>query len=96
MYYVYIITNPQGKRYIRYTHNIAQRVAMHNDLSLEKAKFHRTTHKNGPWTLCYEMAFATRTEAMRHERFLKTGSGRTWLERARRDRQLKKDITFFV
>ena len=83
MYYVYIITNPHGKRYIGYTHNIAQRVAMHNDLSPEKAKFHRTTYKKGPWKIVYTKAFATRTEAMQHERFLKTGSGRIWLERAR-------------
>ena len=56
---------------------------MHNDTSLEKAKFHRTTYNKGPWKLIFSKEFLFREEALKFERFLKTGKGREWLERAR-------------
>jgi len=49
---------------------------MHNDISSEKAKFHRTTYKKGPWSLIFYKQFQTRQEALEFERFLKTGKGR--------------------
>jgi predicted GIY-YIG superfamily endonuclease len=56
---------------------------MHNDTSKEKAKFHRTTYNKGPWRVIFYKNFKTRKEALKFERFLKTGKGRNYLERAR-------------
>ncbi len=56
---------------------------MHNDSNPEKARFHRTTYRKGPWRLIFSKEFATREDAIKFEKFLKTGKGREWLERAR-------------
>lgn len=58
---------------------------MHNSDSYEKARFHRTTFKKGLWHIIFKKEFSTRNEALKFEKFLKTGKGREWLERARRD-----------
>ena len=57
---------------------------MHNDIDKNKAKFHRTTYRNGPWEVILSKEFKTRKEALNFEKYLKTGKGREWLERARR------------
>ena len=64
---------------------------MHNDTSPQKAKFHKTTYKKGPWRLVFKKDFLSRSEALKFEKFLKTGKGREYLkklnnfhERARR------------
>ncbi len=84
MYYVYVLENPKRKRYTGSTDNLEERLFFHNDTSLEKAKFHRTTFKKGPWKIIFKKEFSTRNEAIEFEKFLKTGKGRDWLERARR------------
>jgi len=81
MFNVYVIENQTGRRYKGSTDDLEERLAMHNDLSIEKAKFHRTTYKKGPWKLIFSKSFETRTEALKFEKFLKMGSGRDWLER---------------
>ncbi|MFA5128274.1 MAG: GIY-YIG nuclease family protein [Patescibacteria group bacterium] len=83
MFWVYQIQNPEGKTYIGSTENLDERVEMHNNVSFEKKRFHRTTYKRGPWRLIFCKEFQTRKEALEFERFLKTGKGRAWLERAR-------------
>lgn len=83
MYTTYIIENIKRKKYTGSTDNISDRLAMHNDDSIEKAKFHRTTYKNGPWKIIFSKEFETRKEALDFEKFLKTGKGREWLERGR-------------
>jgi len=57
---------------------------MHNDTSPAKAKFHRTTYRKGPWKILFTKNFDSRKKATNFEKFLKTGSGREWLERVRR------------
>jgi putative endonuclease len=83
MYYAYVLENLKNRKYTGSTDNIEDRVDMHNDVSPEKAKFHKTTYKKGPWRLVFKREFKTRLEALRFEKFLKTGKGREWLERAR-------------
>ena len=85
MFFVYIIENTKGNRYTGSTTDLADRLEMHNDKHPEKAKFHRTTYKKGPWKIIFKQEFLTRAEALKFERFLKTGAGRDSLERARRD-----------
>ncbi len=83
MFTTYVIANRQNKHYIGQTDNLDERLLMHNDLSAEKAKFHRTTYKKGPWMIIFSKDFLTRSEATKFERFLKTGKGRKLLDRAR-------------
>ncbi|KKQ45824.1 MAG: Excinuclease ABC C subunit domain protein [Candidatus Moranbacteria bacterium GW2011_GWC2_37_8] len=83
MFSTYVLENPNAKKYTGSTNNLEERLSFHNDIFLEKAKFHRTTYKKGPWHVIFSKEFATREEALKFERFLKTGKGREWLERAR-------------
>ncbi len=83
MFTVYIIKNSSRKNYIGQTADLDSRLAMHNDVDINKRKFHNTTFGKGPWVLDYKKDFLTRSEALQFEHFLKTGLGREWLERAR-------------
>ena len=83
MYYAYVIENLAGNRYAGSTINLDDRLKFHNDILPAKAKFHRTTYKKGPWHFIFSKNFNTRQEALKFERFLKTGKGRELLERAR-------------
>jgi putative endonuclease len=80
MYTVYVLQNPKNKKYTGSTSNLEDRLKMHNDISLEKAKFHRTTYKKGPWKIFFSREFITREDALEFERFIKTGKGREWLK----------------
>lgn len=80
MFTVYIIQNEKGKRYIGQTRDLTDRLSMHNSIDLCKAKFHRTTFNKGPWQVIFKKEFETRKEAVTFEKFLKGGSGRTWLD----------------
>jgi len=79
MFITYVIQNPQGKKYTGSTANIKERLEMHNNTEKEKARFHRTTYKKGPWSIIFQKIFKTRNEAEYFEKFLKTGKGRDWL-----------------
>jgi putative endonuclease len=83
MFWVYQIQNPEGKTYVGSTNNLNERLAMHNDVSAKKAKFHNTTYRHGPWRPIFCKKFLTRKDALDFEKFLKTGKGRDWLEHAR-------------
>lgn len=79
MYFVYVLmSETTGKRYIGQTENLARRLREHNtpDHNLRK----HTSRNRGPWRLVHFETFATRTEAMRRERWLKSGVGRRWLD----------------
>ena len=83
MFYAYVIENSKGKHYTGSTECLKGRIKIHNDESPEKAKFHRSTYKKGPWHVLFNKQFTVRKEAIEFEKFLKTGKGRKWLERAR-------------
>jgi putative endonuclease len=83
MFTTYVIENIKNKKYTGSTENLDERLLMHNDVTPEKAKFHRTTYKRGPWSIVFKKEFETRLEALQFEKFLKTGVGRSWLESAR-------------
>ncbi|MDX9913389.1 MAG: GIY-YIG nuclease family protein [Candidatus Moranbacteria bacterium] len=84
MYKVYVLENLDKMIYTGSTNDLSERLRMHNDTSLSKSKFHRTTYKKGPWKIVFQKEFYTRKDALKFERYLKTGVGREWLERARR------------
>ncbi len=79
MYTTYVLENMQKRIYIGHTKDLNDRLQMHNDVSEEKMRFHKTTYKKGPWQVIYEKAFSTRSEARAHEQFLKSGRGRMTL-----------------
>jgi len=72
-----------GSKYTGSTSDVIGRLRMHNDTDISKAKFHKTTYRKGQWKVIFAKEFKTRKDAQDFERFLKTGKGREWLERAR-------------
>ena len=76
MYFVYVLINTSTrKHYTGFTSDLTQRVGQHN------SGITKSTKNRGIWELLYSERFATRSEAMRRERFLKTGQGREELKR---------------
>jgi putative endonuclease len=75
MYFIYVIKSiTHSNRYIGSTEDIPQHLTDHNNGKC------RYTDGRKPWALIYEEEFGTRSEAMRRERFLKSGQGRKWLD----------------
>jgi len=75
MFYIYVILSPKyNNRYIGSTNNVVKRVKEHNEGKC------RYTSGRKPWTLIYKEQYATRSGAMKREKFLKSGQGRKWLD----------------
>jgi putative endonuclease len=75
MYSVYVIwSNKLKKRYVGSTQDIESRLKQHNS---GKTPF---TLRGIPWILIYNETFETRSEALIREKFLKSGTGRKWLD----------------
>jgi putative endonuclease len=75
---VYILESAStGKRYIGQTDDLERRLAEHNSREHNLCKF--TSRHPGPWRLVYHETCETRSEAMRRERWLKSGVGRQWI-----------------
>jgi putative endonuclease len=69
-FFVYILRGERtGHLYTGYTKNVTQRLGQHSE-GLTKS-----TKNRGPWKLVHPEEFATRAEAMRREKFLKSGQG---------------------
>jgi len=77
MYYVYLLENQDDRSwYIGYSADLKQRVERHN-----KGDGARTTSRKNNWKLIYYEAYVDKQDAMGRERFLKSGSGRTFLKK---------------
>lgn len=76
MFTVYVLKSfKNGKRYIGQTSKDAfSRMNEHNTGS------NQWTRHNGPFEIVYFENFETRSEAIKRERFLKSGQGRKWLD----------------
>jgi len=75
MYYVYVIKSlVHDTRYIGSTSNVVKRITEHNNGKC------RYTSGRKPWGLIYQEEYKTRSEAMKREKFLKSGQGRKWLD----------------
>ena len=73
MFYVYVLKSRRnGKTYTGHTENLGKRLSQHNT-EKNKRKF---SCVNGPWDLMFFENFETRSDAMRREKFLKSGKGR--------------------
>jgi len=71
---VYVLISEEGYHYAGHTQDLPTRLERH---------FLRTTHytkKGTNWRVIYSEEFATRAEAMKKEKWLKSGVGRAWLK----------------
>ncbi len=77
MVYVYVLECLEdGSWYIGFTANLRARFARHNNGSGA-----RTTARKKSWKLIYYEAYLTKADAVGREKFLKSGSGRTYLKK---------------
>ncbi|MBI2171040.1 MAG: GIY-YIG nuclease family protein [Chloroflexi bacterium] len=75
MYTVYVLLSKStGKQYIGQTQDLTRRLTEHEQ------GIARYTRNRGPWELVHHEILKTRAEAMKRERFLKSGQGREWLK----------------
>ena len=79
MYKVYVLENVEDKSwYIGQTDNLERRLRQHNT----KAGGRTTAMKGeGMWKLIYAEAYLDKRDALGREKFLKSGSGRTYLKK---------------
>jgi putative endonuclease len=74
-YYSYVLRSlKNGILYKGSTENIEQRLKSHN------AGLVNFTSKHLPWDMVLFEEFASRSEAMKREKWYKTGSGRDWIK----------------
>ena len=78
-FWVYILQNETtGKLYKGHTSDLDKRIKRHN---IREPGSMRYTHKHkGPWHLIYSEEHPTRSEAMKREKFFKSGQGREWVK----------------
>jgi len=71
---VYVLQSQSTRKiYIGQTVDLRNRIRQHND---PRCKLTLHTKRNpGPWKLVYKEEYHTRSEAMRREKQLKSGSG---------------------
>ena len=75
MYFVYLIRSQEGYQYTGMTEDLDNRLQEHNN----KTKSFWT--KRGiNWTLIYSESYPTKTEALKREKWLKSGIGRQFLK----------------
>jgi putative endonuclease len=72
---VYVIKNPKNQLYKGCTGNLDQRFFQHNHEQT------RWTKLRGPWVLVYREYFRDKKEALKREKFLKSGQGREFLKK---------------
>ncbi len=74
MYYVYVLKNNISKHYVGHTNNIERRIIEHN------SGMSPYTKNKGPWEIIYTETYESRGEAMKREKFLKSGKGREFIK----------------
>ena len=74
---VYVIRSDAdpSRHYVGITNNVLDRLEWHND----GPSGHTVSHR--PWSLVVSMEFPSEREAVRFERYLKSGSGRAFTKR---------------
>ncbi len=78
-HFVYVLLSEStGQHYTGKTNDLSRRLEEHNH------RHTRSTRGKGPWSLVYHEQLDSRREASARERFLKSGSGREFLNRVLR------------
>ncbi len=75
MFYVYVIKSFEGFHYTGMTEDLEKRVIEHNE---KKLSF--WTKRGTDWQLVYKEEIETKTEALKREKWLKSGIGRRYLK----------------
>lgn len=75
MHFVYILKNKRGKKYVGCTDDLNDRLARHNRGEVP------STARFIPWHIVHYAAFPDQKKAYDYERYLKSGSGRSFVER---------------
>jgi putative endonuclease len=73
-FYVYAIKSKEGFLYKGMTDNLERRLIEHNDKLLSF-----WTKRGTDWKLIYKEEYDNKTEALKREKWLKTGVGREYL-----------------
>jgi putative endonuclease len=77
MYFVYVLkSETRGIHYVGYTENIERRLMEHNLGLLGKY-----TKGKGPWILIFQEEHSSIKDAMKREKYFKTGVGREFLKK---------------
>ena len=67
MFFLYILRSEStGRYYTGQTQNVTERLAYHN------ANYSKSLKNRGPWRLVYQERYATRADAVRRERQIKS------------------------
>ena len=76
MFHIYVLRSERNrKRYVGSTSKSPEaRTHDHNNGT------NNFTRQNKPWKLIYSENFMTKDEALKREKFLKSGQGRKWLD----------------
>jgi putative endonuclease len=78
MYIVYVLISlSANKTYVGYTADLSRRMVEHNETGTGFTKRYR------PWEILFIEEYATKQEAMKREKYLKTGKGREEIIRRR-------------
>ena len=76
MFYAYVLQSESNATfYYGSTEDIEKRILTHN------AGLVNYTSKYMPWKIVYVETFSTRSEAMKREKYFKTGAGRDFVKR---------------
>ncbi len=75
MYFVYVLKSESSRKYVGFTTDIERRFKEHN---LGMSPY---TKGRGPWKLVYSETYTTKAEALKREKFLKSGKGRELLKK---------------
>jgi len=75
-YFVYVVESDEGFRYKGMTDNLERRLGEHNDKLLSF-----WTKRGTNWKLIYKEEFGSKTDALKRERWLKSGVGRDYLKK---------------
>ena len=73
-FFVYVLQLSNGKQYVGQTNNLERRLEEHYQ---GKSPY---TRRIGVEKLLHSEEYSTRSEAMKREKFLKSGKGREWLK----------------
>ncbi len=73
---VYIIESEEGYHYTGMTEDIEKRMTEHNNKSLSF-----WTKRGNNWKLVYKEEFETKIEALKREKWLKSGTGREYIKK---------------
>ena len=75
MYFTYVLYSPQfNKIYVGFSGDLQNRLLIHND-----SRNTGWTAQYQPWKIFYSEEYATKSEAMKREKQLKTSRGRTFI-----------------